>query len=188
MIDFAYQGFGDGLEADATGLRTLCEKVPELILCSSFSKNFGLYNERVGAVTILAETPETAEAVLSQVKVRIRSNYSNPPAHGGAIVTTILNDENLYSQWEQEVAEMRRRINTMRDLFVRTLAEKGVERDFSFIREQRGMFSFSGLSKEQVEALREKHSIYIVGSGRINVAGMSEGTMDRLCEAIRNVL
>jgi aspartate/tyrosine/aromatic aminotransferase len=188
LVDFAYQGFADGIEEDAAGLRVLCEKVGQLLVSSSFSKNFGLYRERTGALTIVGATAEHAANVLSQMKVVIRANYSNPPAHGGAIVATVLGDRDLRRRWEVEVATMRDRINGMRRLFVDTLAAKGVGRDFSFITRQRGMFSFSGLTPEQVAALREKYAIYIVGSGRINVAGMTEATMDRLCEAVASVL
>lgn len=188
LLDFAYQGFAEGLEEDAVGLRSLAQPGAELMVASSFSKNFGLYNERVGALTLVAPTAENAEVVLSQVKRVIRANYSNPPAHGGAIVTTVLNDPALRAQWEDEVTAMRDRINTMRHLFVETLNEKGVDQDFSFIARQRGMFSFSGLTPEQVKALRDDYAIYIVGSGRINVAGMTEGNMDYLCDAIADVL
>jgi aspartate/tyrosine/aromatic aminotransferase len=188
LVDFAYQGFASGLEQDAAGLRALAAKVPEFMVCSSFSKNFGLYNERTGALTVVAGQTAAAQAVLSHVKVVVRRNYSNPPSHGGAIVTTILGDAELSAQWETELTTMRDRINGMRRLFASTLEAKGANRDFSFITQQRGMFSFSGLNKDQVAALREKHSIYIVGSGRINVAGMTEANMPRLCEAIVSVL
>jgi aspartate/tyrosine/aromatic aminotransferase len=162
--------------------------VPELIVCSSFSKNFGLYRERCGAFTLVAGDADAAEKAFSQVEKAIRTNYSNPPAHGGLIITTILSDPALRAQWEQEVAGMRARINGMRKLFVDTLKAKGVDRDFSFITRQKGMFSFSGLTKDQVNALREKYALYIVGSGRINVAGMTEANMDSLCTAIAEVL
>ncbi|HEX7009225.1 MAG TPA: amino acid aminotransferase [Phycisphaeraceae bacterium] len=188
LVDFAYQGLGDGLEQDAVGLKRLAQPDRELIVCSSFSKNFGLYNERVGALTIIARQASQAQAVLSQVKTCIRTNYSNPPAHGGAIVTTILADAGLRAQWEGEVQQMRDRIQGMRRLFVQTLQAKGAKRDFSFIERQKGMFSFSGLNKEQVERLRKEEAIYIVGSGRINVAGMTPANMDRLCQAIVKVL
>jgi aspartate/tyrosine/aromatic aminotransferase len=118
----------------------------------------------------------------------VRANYSNPPAHGGAIVATILADASLRADWEKEVAAMRQRINGMRRLFADTLTAKGAKRDFSFITRQRGMFSYSGLTPAQVDELRTRHAIYIVGSGRINVAGMTEANMDRLCEAIASVL
>ena len=188
LVDFAYQGFAVGLEEDAAGLRSLCRPDCELIVCSSYSKNFGLYRDRVGALTVVAADADTAERALSHVNVCIRTNYSNPAAHGGAIVATILDDLELRARWEQEVAEMRARINDMRALFVETLAAKGVAGDYSFIRRQKGMFSFSGLTRDQVDALRQKHAIYIVGSGRINVAGMTESNMDRLCTAIAGVL
>ena len=188
LVDFAYQGFASGLEQDAAGLRALAAKVPEFMVCSSFSKNFGLYNERTGALTVVATEAAAAQAVLSHIKVVIRRNYSNPPSHGGAIVVTILDDAELTAQWNVELASMRDRINGMRRLFADTLKAKGATRDFSFITQQRGMFSFSGLNKEQVAVLREKHSIYIVGSGRINVAGMTEANMPGLCEAIVSVL
>ena len=188
LVDFAYQGFGEGLENDASGLIVLMESVPELLICSSFSKNFGLYRERVGALTIVADTREAAQNMLSQAKACVRANYSNPPAHGAAIVETVLSDDKLRSGWEQELKGMRDRINGMRTLFAATMKAKGADRDFSFIQDQRGMFSFSGLSADQVDKLREKYSIYIVRSGRINVAGMTPTNMDRLCEAIVSVL
>jgi aspartate/tyrosine/aromatic aminotransferase len=188
IVDFAYQGLAEGISEDAAGLRSLCDKVPELFVCSSFSKNFGLYRERTGAFTVVTAKSEYTEKVFSQVKLVIRTNYSNPPAHGGALVTTILGDAKLRAQWEQEVAQIRQRINSMRRLFVEKLKSKGINRDYSPILRQRGMFSFSGLTKEQVDALREKHAIYTVGSGRINVAGINESNVDRLCEAIKAVL
>ena len=188
VVDFAYQGFGTGLSEDAAGLRILVEQFDEMLICSSFSKNFGLYNERTGALTTLCKDPQTTEAVLSQLKVCARINYSNPPAHGGSIVTTILGDVALRKQWELELTEMRERIVGMRSAFVNGLAAAGAQQDFSFIKEQKGMFSFSGLSKDQVEALKQKHGIYIVGSGRINVAGMTANNMNRLCAAIVSVL
>jgi len=188
LVDFAYQGLADGIEEDRSGLLELCRKVKQLLVCSSFSKNFGLYRERTGALTVVADDTDQASTVMSQVKLRIRYNYSNPPSHGGQSVATVLSDPDLKAQWLREVAEIRGRITEMRHLFVRTLKEKGVEQDFSSIIEQRGMFSFSGLTKDQVEELREKFSIYIVGSGRINVAGMTPDNMDRLCEAIKSVL
>lgn len=188
LIDFAYQGLGDGLNEDAAGVRALCRLGHEMFICSSFSKNFGLYNERVGALTVVASNEQGAQIALSQLKACIRANYSNPPAHGAAIITTILNDANLRAEWESEVTAMRDRINGMRALFVDTLKAKGAQRDFSFLKQQRGMFSFSGLTKEQVETLRQKYAIYILGSGRINVAGMTQSNMGPLCDAIADVL
>ena len=188
LLDFAYHGLADGLEEDAVGLRTFCRPGCELLIASSFSKNFGLYSERVGALTLVAATADAAEKAYSHIKKVIRANYSNPPTHGGAIVTTVLNDPALRALWESEVKDMRDRINGMRQLFVETLEAKGVTQDFSFLTRQKGMFSFSGLTKAQVDKLREAYSIYIVGSGRINVAGMTPDNMDRLCEAIVAVL
>lgn len=188
LVDFAYQGFADGLREDATGLLAMAQPGCELLVASSFSKNFGLYNERVGALTLVAADEKAATTALSHLKQAIRANYSNPPAHGALIVSTVLNDPDLRTLWEAEVTEMRERINTMRHLFVETLNEKGVDRDFSFIARQRGMFSFSGLNNAQVQALRDRHGIYVVGGGRINVAGMTTGNMDYLCNAIADVL
>ncbi len=192
VLDFAYQGFGDGIDADADGLREFCRPGAELIVCGSFSKNFGLYRERVGAVTFVAAEAARSATVQSQVKRTIRTIYSNPPAHGAALVTTILEDPSLTTQWESEVAQMRDRINGMRTLLVEKLAaafaEGGVAAgDYSFIQRQRGMFSFSGLTKDQVAKLRDEHSIYLVGSGRINVAGISPKNIDRFCAAIAAV-
>ena len=188
FFDFAYQGFAKGVEEDAQGLRIFAKYNKELLIANSFSKNFGLYNERVGGITIVAESADIAEAAFSQIKAGIRCNYSNPPAHGAAIVTTILNDAELYKRWVQEVADMRVRIQEMRDLFVATLKEKGVKGDFSFISRQSGMFSFSGLSKEQVNLLKEEYAVYIVGSGRISVAGMTKNNMQPLCDALAKVI
>jgi aspartate/tyrosine/aromatic aminotransferase len=189
LVDFAYQGFGDGLETDATGLRTLCRSGVELLICSSYSKNFGLYSERVGALTIVADSPQGARAALSHAKQAVRTNYSNPPQHGAAIVSTVLADAKLRSQWERELAGMRDRINSMRRLFVETMRQKAPQHDFEFIANQRGMFSFSGLNAMQVDQLRKEHSIYVVASGgRINVAGMTPENMQRLSSAIATVL
>lgn len=188
FVDFAYQGFANGLREDVEGVLHLVESARESMIATSYSKNFGLYNERVGALTLVAGSSDAAQTALSHIKVVVRSNYSNPPAHGAAIVATVLADPELRTLWEKEVAEMRDRINTMRHLFVETLNEKGVDRDFSFIARQRGMFSFSGLSPEQVKALRERHSVYAVSSGRFSVAGMTTHNMDYLCAAIADVI
>jgi aspartate aminotransferase len=188
LFDFAYQGFGDGVEEDALPVRLFAEKNLELIICSSFSKNFGLYNERVGAVTLLTRDKDVGDKALSQLKSTIRSNYSSPPSHGGAVVAAVLSDPELAALWHKEVDAMRERIASMRALFVDTLAKKGVKQDFAFITKQKGMFSFAGITPAQVDRLREEFGIYAVRSGRINVAGMSSGTMDRLCSAIAAVL
>jgi aspartate/tyrosine/aromatic aminotransferase len=188
LIDFAYQGFGDGLEADALGLKTVLEHVDEAIVCNSFSKNFGLYSERVGSVAAVAADAPQAEAVRSQMKRLVRANYSNPPRHGGAVVATILGDPELKQLWRDELDAMRQRIDALRQQFVETMRSTGGGHDFSFLLKQKGMFSFSGLSPMQVDELKNKHSIYIVGSGRINVAGMVESKMDTLCNAVASVL
>ncbi len=188
LLDFAYQGFADGLQEDAVGLRTLCRAGREMLVCTSYSKNFGLYNERVGALTLIASGSDAATTAVGHLKLRIRTNYSNPPAHGATIVATILADDALRTEWETELAQMRNRINGMRKTFVATLAARGVDRDFSFIERQCGMFSFSGLNREQVDRLREQYSIYVVGSGRINVAAMTTANIDALCSAVADVL
>ncbi|MEL4483792.1 amino acid aminotransferase [Shewanella algae] len=188
LFDFAYQGFGSGIEEDAQGLRAVAAVVPELLVANSFSKNFGLYNERIGAVTLVAKDSESAVRAFSQVKRTIRANYSNPPAHGAMIVSTILNDGELNALWQQELTEMRQRIASMRTLFVESLKAEGVDRDFSFISRQNGMFSFSGLNKEQVARLKDEFGVYIVGSGRISVAGMTKTNMPVICKAIAKVL
>ncbi|ERH73289.1 amino acid aminotransferase [Serratia marcescens] len=188
LFDFAYQGFANGLEEDAQGLRIFAAKHQELIVASSYSKNFGLYNERVGACTLVAADAETADRAFSQVKAAIRANYSNPPSHGAAVVATILGNDALRAMWEQELTDMRQRIHRMRQLFVNTLQEKGAQQDFSFIIQQNGMFSFSGLTKEQVLRLREEFGVYAVNSGRVNVAGMTPDNMAPLCESIVAVL
>ena len=188
LIDFAYQGFGNGITEDAAALIPFVQSGKEFIVCSSFSKNFGLYGERIGALTIASEDASTAEVTLSHAKLSVRTNYSNPPNHGGAIVSTVLSDENLRSQWIDEVAQMRNRINGMRDRFVAAMQQRNAPVDFGFIKAQRGMFSFSGLNKDQVDTLRNDHSVYIVGSGRINVAGLTDENLDRFCDCVMEVL
>jgi aspartate/tyrosine/aromatic aminotransferase len=188
LVDFAYHGFGHGLAEDAAGLLELTHPGREMLVCSSFSKNFGLYGERVGALTIVAGAPDAARAALSHAKKCIRSNYSNPPRHGAAIVATILSDPELRGQWEKELAAMRDRINGLRHSFAETMSSKAPGSDFSFITRQCGMFSYSGLNRMQVDRLRSEYSIYVVGDGRMNVAGMSESSMDRLCTAVAAVL
>ncbi len=188
LFDFAYQGFPRGLDEDAEGLRLFTEKCDEILVASSFSKNFGIYGERTGAFTLVAGSAEVAATVFSQVKSIIRVIYSNPPKHGSAMVATILNDAELRAEWEAELAAMRDRIKQMRSLLVTTLGDKGVDRDFSFIERQNGMFSFSGLSKDQVLKMREDAGVYAVDSGRFNVAAMTTGNMDALCDAIAAVI
>lgn len=187
LLDTAYQGFGDSVEEDAQGQRILSEIVPEILICNSFSKNFGLYNERVGALILVTTSSSAAQAALSHLKRCIRANYSNPPAHGSKIVTTVLEDEALRQSWSEELGRMRHRIRAARERFVQALDERGVHLapgGNTFITRQRGMFSFSGLSVDQVLELKEKHSVYIVASGRISIAGMTPGNIDRVCDAI----
>ncbi|RIK82855.1 MAG: aromatic amino acid aminotransferase [Planctomycetota bacterium] len=188
LVDFAYQGFADGIDQDAAGLRVLARPGAEVLACTSFSKNFSLYRERVGAIFALAGSGEAARRVQSQLEKAIRANYSNPPGHGAEVVATILRDADLRRQWEGEVATMRNRINGMRSELVKALQDYHVPGDYSFITRQRGMFSFSGLSKAQVERLREEFAIYVVGSGRINVAGLTPCNVDRVAESIGKVV
>ncbi len=188
FFDFAYHGLGDGLEEDAAAVRGFAVPGRDMLVASSFSKNFGLYCQRVGALSLVAATSEAAKAAQSHVKRSIRANYSNPPAHGARLVVAVLSDPELRARWERDVKDIRDRINTMRKLFVDTLQARGITQDFSFIQNQKGMFSFSGLTKDQVDTLRKDYGIYIVGSGRINVAGMTAANMDYLCEAIARVL
>lgn len=188
FLDFAYQGFGQGLEEDRVGLNILVDAGLDLLVASSFSKNFGLYCERTGALSLVTATVEEAQACFSQVKSVIRTNYSNPPAHGGRIVSTILTDTELTDLWKRELDAMRERILSVRKDFVAGLQARGVDQDFSFIEDQQGMFSFSGLSDEQVLRLREEKSIYIVKGGRINVAGITPKNSAYLCDAIAEVL
>ena len=188
FLDFAYQGFGEGLEADSFAVRAFAESGVACLIASSFSKSFALYRERVGALTILTASAEESKRVLSQVKRVIRTNYSNSSSHGAQVVAMVLADAELRRQWEVELAEMRERIWQMRGKFVEALREKGVEMDFSFIKNQRGMFSYSGLSPEAVKTLREKYSLYIVGSGRVCLAAMNDKNIGYICEAIADVL
>lgn len=190
LVDFAYQGFADGLQEDAAGLRAVLGVCEEVLVCSSYSKNFGLYRERVGALTVVASTPGVAGAVQSQVKSVVRRNYSNPPAHGGLVVEHILSEESLTQQWIDELAQMRSRVNSMRSALRQGLDQRGVSLNpegNGFIEQQRGMFTMSGLTKEQVDKLKSDFAIYIVGSGRINVAGITPGNVDALCDAVASV-
>src|SRR5262245_20657051 len=188
FLDFAYQGFSESIDADAFAVRAFAEAGIPCLIANSFSKSFNLYRERIGALTIVSASEEEAKRVRSQVKRVIRTNYSSPASHGAQLVTAVLTDAGLRARWEVELAEMRERIRRMRDLFVRRLREKGVEQDFSFIERQRGMFSYSGLSREAVDRLRDEYSIYIVGSGRICVAALNEKNIDYVCEAIAEAL
>lgn len=188
FIDFAYQGFGDGIDEDAVAVRAFAEAGIPFVVASSFSKSFSLYRERVGAICFVASNADEAKRVTSQLKRVIRTNYSNPSSHGGQVVAMVLGNPELRARWEAEVAEMRQRIQKMRTLFVKRLAERGIKRDFSFIANQKGMFSYSGLELETVRRLRAEFGIYIVDSGRICVAAMNEKNIEPITEAIAKVL
>lgn len=188
VIDFAYQGFGESIEADRKSVETFLAAGVDFFVASSFSKNFGLYRERTGALTAVAATPDDAETAVSHMKKNARVLYSNPPAHGGLIVTTILQDTELTALWEKELAAMRDRIAQARVALADGLTQHGVEMDCSFITRQNGMFSFSGLTKDQVEFLRKEKAIYIVGSGRINVAGLTHGNLGYVCDAVAEAM
>jgi aspartate aminotransferase len=188
LIDMAYQGFGDGVDEDAYGVRQMAAKVENMILCSSCSKNFGLYRERIGACTLVGKDSNQANVANSVLLYVVRCIYSMPPAHGAAIVETILGTPALKQQWLDELKVMRDRINGNRAMLVEQLKMNGVERDFSFIARQKGMFSFLGVNPQQVERLKQEHSIYMVGSSRISIAGISEANVDYLAKSIAKVL
>jgi aspartate/tyrosine/aromatic aminotransferase len=187
ILDCAYQGFGAGLEADGLACRLVSQHMDEAIIVQSFSKNFSLYNQRVGAVLFLTKNSEQASILRSQVKAAIRANYSNPPQYGAALVRTVLGDNELRQAWQSELEAMRLRIAALRRRFSESLREK-TEHDFSHIAQQNGMFSFSGLTAEQVVRLRDEYGIYFVGNGRMNVAGLNETNLEVTTRAIANVV
>ena len=188
LIDMAYQGFGDGVDIDAYGVRKMAAAVDNMILCSSCSKNFGLYRERIGSCSVIAKDANTANIAQSVLLYVVRCLYSMPPAHGAAIVETILGSKELTQEWLDELKVMRDRINGNRAILVEKLKANGVERDFSFIARQKGMFSFLGVNPEQVARLQKEFSIYMVGSSRISIAGISEDNVDYLAKSIAKVL
>ncbi|WP_454563798.1 amino acid aminotransferase [Pseudomonas sp. AIG] len=188
FLDMAYQGFGDGIDEDAAAVRLFAESGLTFFVSSSFSKSFSLYGERVGALSIISESKEESARVLSQVKRVIRTNYSNPPTHGASIVAAVLNSPELRTQWETELAEMRLRIRGMREQMVALLAEKAPGRDFSFVGRQRGMFSYSGLTTEQVHRLRNEFGIYALDTGRICVAALNQSNIKAVTDAIVQVI
>lgn len=188
FLDIAYQGFGDGIEEDAQAVRLFADSGLTFLVSSSFSKSFSLYGERVGALTLVSESREESARVLSQVKRVIRTNYSNPPTHGATIVASVLNNPELRALWEAELGEMRQRIRTMRNALVEGLAAAGATRDFAFVNAQRGMFSYSGLTAEQVERLKSEFGIYAVSTGRICVAALNERNLPPTVQAIAAVL
>lgn len=187
LIDFAYQGFGDGLEDDAWAVRLFAAELPELLVTSSCSKNFGLYRERTGALIVRADNVEKLIDIRSQLALLARNLWSTPPAHGAAVVAEILGDAELKALWAAEVDAMRRRVADLRTGLVEALRPHGLAERFAHIAEQRGMFSYTGLTPEQVQRLRDEFSVYLVSSGRASVAGMSEARLDYLAEAIARV-
>ncbi len=188
FLDMAYQGFGDGIAEDASAVRLFAESGLSFFVSSSFSKSFSLYGERVGALSIMTQSKDESARVLSQVKRVIRTNYSNPPTHGASIVAAVLNSPQLRAMWEQELAEMRLRIRGMRLQMVELLAKKAPEHDFSFVARQRGMFSYSGLSVEQVTRLRAEFGIYALDTGRICVASLNQRNIEAVTDAIVQVI
>ncbi|MEM0912822.1 MAG: amino acid aminotransferase [Pseudomonadota bacterium] len=187
FVDTAYQGFGDGLEADAYGIRLLSETVDEMIVAASCSKNFGLYRERVGLAAIVCKESKTKAVAQSQIQSVARGIYSMPPSYGGALVDIILNDTALYAKWKTEVDEMRLRMIGLRKLLVDNLSEHS-DRDFEFINRQKGMFSYLCIAPEQVRKVRAEKSVYFVDSSRINIAGINQQNVERLAQAIASVI
>jgi aromatic-amino-acid transaminase len=187
FLDIAYQGFGEGLDADGAPVRRFAAADVPLFVSNSFSKSFSLYGERVGALSVVAQAQDEAARVLSQVKRMVRTNYSNPPTHGGKIVATVLASPELRALWEQELGQMRDRIRAMRARLVEELRARLPDRDFGFVARQRGMFSYSGLSRDAVRRLREDYSIYAVDSGRICVAALNSHNITYVADAIAAV-
>jgi aspartate aminotransferase len=188
FIDLAYQGLAEGLDEDAYGVRLMAEHVPELIVVASCSKNFGLYRERVGSISVVARDQDSRDTILTNLSSVARGLYSMPPDHGAAIVDRILHDAELRKLWQSEVTGVRERLNGLRSLFVEKLAERGTSRDFSFIANERGMFSFLGISREQIVRLREQFHVYMLESSRINIAGINSSNVDYVVDSIAQVL
>ena len=189
FLDMAYQGFGDGIAEDGAVIQQfLAGGIESFFVATSFSKSFSLYGERVGALSVVCADKGEASRVLSQLKITIRTNYSNPPTHGAQVVATVLDTPALRAQWEQELAGMRQRIKAMRQLLADKLQAAGVQQDFSFIVRQRGMFSYSGLTKPQMERLRNEFGVYGVDSGRICVAALNTQNIDHVVASIAKVV
>ncbi|MDB9968357.1 aspartate/tyrosine/aromatic aminotransferase [Gammaproteobacteria bacterium] len=188
FIDLAYQGLGDGLEEDVYGTRLLAESLPELIVVSSCSKNFGLYRERTGAMTLICDSDAAAAVAITQIAGAARAMYSMPPDHGAASVQLILSNDALRTEWDAELTEMRDRINGLRAQFVKQIQSIGIEQDFSFIEREKGMFSFLGVNVDQVQTLVNDYSIYLVNSSRINVAGINDSNIEYLSNSLAAVL
>ena len=188
FLDMAYQGFADGIEADGLAVRKFSASGLEFLVSSSFSKSFSLYGERVGALSIVTASKEETARVLSQVKRIIRTNYSNPPTHGGALVTAVLSSPELRKIWEDELVGMRERIRSMRTQLVEALNARGVKQDFTFIARQRGMFSYTGLTADQVEKLKTDHGVYAINTGRVCLAALNSRNLAHVADAIASVL
>lgn len=188
FLDMAYQGFGDGIDADAFALRQYVASGQTLFVSSSFSKSFSLYGERVGALSIVTQNADETTRVLSQVKRTVRTNYSNPPTHGGAVVAMVLATPDLRQMWEGELAQMRERIKAMRQGLADGLKAQGVAQDFGFVTSQRGMFSYTGLSQAQVDRLREEFAVYAIGTGRVCIAALNTHNLPYVCRSIAAVL
>ncbi|MES2940327.1 MAG: amino acid aminotransferase [Pseudomonadota bacterium] len=188
FLDMAYQGFGQGIEEDSVALRKFIASGQSFFVSTSFSKSFSLYGERVGALSVLCPSKEEADRVLSQLKAVIRANYSNPPTHGATVVATVLNTPELRAQWEQELAGMRTRIKQMRVMLVDKLKAAGVKEDMSFITRQVGMFSYSGLTKDQMVRLRDEFGVYGTDTGRMCVAALNSKNIDHVCASIAKVI
>lgn len=188
FFDIAYQGFGDGLEQDAAAIRLFAEMDMTMLISSSFSKSFSLYGERVGALTLVSSSAEESTRVLSQLKRVIRTNYSTPPTHGAKIVAEVLGNPELFALWQDELAGMRERIRDMRAQLTQKIHDQDVKKDFSFVLNQRGMFSYSGLTVDQVNRLRDEYGIYAVSTGRICVAALNSSNIDYVARAIAAVV
>lgn len=187
FIDMAYQGFARGPDEDAFGIRLMADSLPELVVANSFSKNFGLYRERVGTISFMAQSAQTAANLRSQLLSIARAIYSMPPAHGAALVETILSDTDLKQAWLAELESMRLRIIDARHLLVAELAQVGCNQDYGFISQQNGMFSFLGLAPDQVAALKQQHSVYMIGSSRINLCAVNSNNVAYIAKAIAAV-
>jgi aromatic-amino-acid transaminase len=188
FLDMAYQGFGDGIAEDALALNLFAASGLNFLVSSSFSKSFSLYGERVGALSVVTADRDETARVVSQVKRTIRTNYSSPPTHGAAVVAAVLSTPALRATWERELATMRERIRAMRSGLVDRLKARGVNRDFSFVIRQRGMFSYSGLNRDQVDVLREHYGIYAISTGRICLAALNSRNIDYVADSIAKVL
>ncbi len=188
FIDIAYQGFGDGINEDAHAVRAFASAMSPVLVANSFSKSFSLYGERVGGLSIVTQDADESARILSRLKQLVRTNYSNPPTHGGQIVATVLADSQLRSLWKTELDGMRERIRSMREALASSIAKRVPGADFSFVTQQRGMFSYSGLSKQQVQRLRAEYAVYAVDSGRICVAALNSRNVDYVADSIAKVI